>query len=84
MSSDAVPQDEVSYEGEIAYEVARQILLDLIGYASERAATDHEWRARRDEYVTRLHALHEEDTAAIQQVLREDGSRVRELIGGSR
>jgi len=74
----------------VAFEVARDILSRLLGYASDQIrretdrgtpdpATVEEWQRRREEWNARWHSLRVTDTAAVQAVLDRDGAILRSL-----
>jgi hypothetical protein len=68
----------------VAFEVARDILSRLLGYASDRIrhetdrerpdrAALEEWQRWREEWSSRWQSLRASDTAAVEAVLDRDG-----------
>ena len=71
-----------------AYEVARDILTELVAIAAARlgaaatnasAAGTENWRERREEWLAQLEALRPEDTGAVSTVLRSHGPLLARL-----
>ncbi|WP_331758747.1 hypothetical protein OG225_41185 (plasmid) [Nocardia sp. NBC_01377] len=62
-------RDVPDLSGEAAYEVAREVLLELIAYASSRP-DEPKWVASLSDWQGQLGALHPADTDAVQAVLR--------------
>lgn len=60
---------------EAAFEVARDVLTELIAYAGGRGE-DPAWEDRRLEWIRRLAALHVTDTAAVQDILRFEAAEL--------
>jgi len=84
-STNRLPQDDA-----VAYEVAREALGQLVGYAASRIdqeaakPTPDEvvlatWRQRRDEWSATRAALDPYDTATVRTVLRDANQLLRSL-----
>jgi hypothetical protein len=74
----------VSQQDAAAYEVARDILSELLGYAARELdagdpAEGAVWRSRRDDWATRLRDLRPYDALAVRRVLEEDAAFLRAL-----
>lgn len=82
------PGGEVPIEDAAAFEVARQVLAELVGYAShqvdaaESADEAKQWRERRDGWAKRQRELRVSDTLAVRCVLDEDAPFLRSLPAG--
>lgn len=77
------------------YEVALEVLADLIGHASGRIDEENakpvpdwpeiaRWRVRRDTWASRHRGLNPRDAASIRQVLEQDAAVLRSLVEGGR
>lgn len=80
----------VSLQDAAAYEAARDILSDLLGYAARRIdagrndpAADRDelatWQRRRDDWTARFRDLRPHDALAVRRVLDEDAAFLRDL-----
>jgi len=89
---DAQRRESWSQEEGIAFEVARDILGQLIGYASTRidaeqtqpGASDGQgptWRERQQEWASRRLALAPGDPD-VERVLAQEGALLRRLLAG--
>ncbi|MFH9969407.1 hypothetical protein ACH4PR_50635 [Streptomyces mirabilis] len=66
-----------------AYEVARDVLLQLIGHAAIRVADgEGEWTEKRDRWTSQLNALDPEDTDAVQGVLDREAAVLKSITEG--
>ncbi|MFE2684506.1 hypothetical protein [Streptomyces mirabilis] len=66
-----------------AYEVARDVLLQLIGHAANRAsAGEEEWAEKRDRWALKLNTLRPEDTDAVREVLDREASVLKSITEG--
>jgi hypothetical protein len=85
--NDAPPSSGVSLQEQADFGAARDILDDLIGFATAeiRASEPRDparaasWRRRRDEWVSRRRALRPGDADAIHGVLAYDAAQLRVL-----
>jgi hypothetical protein len=67
-----------------AYEVARDVLLQLIGHAASRvAAGQGAWAERRDRWTSLLNALDPRDADAVQEVLDHEAPVLKSIAEGS-
>ncbi|MEO3822766.1 hypothetical protein [Actinomadura sp. B10D3] len=81
------------HEDLISYDTARNVLVQLIGHASNRVTAvkgqpepDREclnqWEERREGWTARLQNLDPRDMATVQPALREDARFLRSLLKG--
>lgn len=69
----------------VAFEVARDVLLQLIGHAAGRvAAGEAEWVERRDRWTAQLNALDPQDVDLVQEVLDREAPVLKSLAEGSK
>lgn len=63
-----------------AYEVARDVLLRLIGHAANRVvAGEEDWAEKRDRWTSMLNELNPRDTDAIQEVFNREAPVLKSL-----
>lgn len=66
-----------------AYEVARDVLLQLIGHAaSQVAAGEGEWAEKRDRWNALLNVLDPRDTDSVQEVLNREAPVLKAIAEG--
>ncbi|MGV9567786.1 hypothetical protein [Streptomyces sp. NPDC003480] len=66
-----------------SYEVARDVLLQLIGHAASRvAAGEGEWAEKRDRWSSQLNALDPVDADAVQEVLDREAPVLKSITEG--
>ncbi|MER6121768.1 hypothetical protein ABT173_03520 [Streptomyces sp. NPDC001795] len=66
-----------------AYEVARDVLLQLVGHAASRvAAGEGGWVEKRDRWTSQLNALAPGDTDAVQEVLDREAPVLKSITEG--
>ncbi|MFI8265547.1 hypothetical protein [Streptomyces sp. NPDC085665] len=66
-----------------AYEVARDVLLQLIGHASGQVASGTgEWARKRDRWTSLLNALDPRDTDSVQEVLDREAPVLKSIAEG--
>lgn len=74
-----------SHDDGVRFEVARNLLAQLVGHAANRvgAATglDSSWRVRQQQWVARRSALTPGD-ADVERVLADEGPLLRGLLSG--
>ncbi|MFM9692000.1 hypothetical protein [Streptomyces europaeiscabiei] len=78
MAQEKAPQ--LPQENGAAYEVARDVLLQLIGHATSRVvAGEGEWVAKRDRWTSMLNGLDPRDSDAVQKVLDREAPVLKSM-----
>lgn len=74
---------QLSQQDGAAYEVARDVLLQLIGHAaSQVAAGAGEWAEKRDRWTSLLNALDPRGTDSVQEVLDREAPALKSISEG--
>ncbi|MFE9797207.1 hypothetical protein ACFYRL_36490 [Streptomyces goshikiensis] len=66
-----------------AYEVARDVLVQLIGHAVGRVVVgEEEWAGKRDQWSSLLSRLDPRDASSVQEVLDREAPELKSITEG--